>query len=214
MELQLRNVQSDAQKGIQDWIQTFDEEDKESISRNAQDEYQSVFSDTYPLYLRYSFVVLIYLVLESQLNALCDDIKERKGIPIRATELRGDSNITRCKIYLQKLANLSNIDDKYWETVEDISKVRNCIVHTLGKVELSRDRKRLHEIATENRGLSISNIDLSEQEVLVITPEYCQQAVRDVLMLLQKIFEAAGYEPVADMYMIAFRDFDETADDE
>jgi hypothetical protein len=196
METQLDTVQTNEQKRVRDWLRSieFESDDWDVESSIARDEYEWTYNIMFPKSLRYSFLVLLFLVLERQLIGLCDDIKDRQKLPIRANDLKGDT-ILRCKIYLQKLAGISRVDDQLWVKVEDLSKVRNCIVHALGKIELSNDQRRLQELATNGHGISISGHESPEEGLLIITSEYCQQAINDVLEFFTAIFEAAGYGP-------------------
>jgi hypothetical protein len=142
-----------------------------------------------PRFLRYSFIVLLFLTLESQLNALCDYLKDQQNLPLRVNDLKGDS-IARCKTYLHKLAKIHPVDEHLWNNVDDLSKVRNCIVHALGKVELSVDKKRLITIASQSDSLSITDHQTSEDGVLFMKPEYCKQAIKDVGTLFDGLFSA------------------------
>ncbi len=148
--------------------------------------------------LRYSFIVLLHLVVENQIVQFCDELKEQRDLPLRSTEMSGDA-IKRSKAYLQKVARISNLN---WTPVEDLSKVRNCIVHAFGKVELSRDESHLRQIASRGNGLSITswNIGWEEGGVLSLTSEYCASAVRDATTFFEEMFEASGFGPKVSDY--------------
>lgn len=153
----------------------------------------------FPRSLRYSFVVLLFLTLENQLYGLCDEIRKRHNLPIRAKDLSGDA-IARCKLYLQNLAGINKVDEQLWVEIADFSKVRNCIVHTLGKVELSSDQKRLRDLAFKAKGLSISNETSPEKGILIIEADYCSQSLQHVTRFFDELFDAAGFEPAIFIY--------------
>ncbi len=145
----------------------------------------------FPRSQRYSFIVLLFLNLENLLTRFSDGIKKRDGHLIRANDLKGDI-IARSRMYLHKIAKIPDLSQSIWEAIEDLSKVRNCIVHTLGEVALSSDQKRIRDIATQGTGLSIGNSDLNDG-FIVLEPAYCEKAVKDVYLLINDLFDKAGY---------------------
>ena len=163
---------------------------------SMMEEYDWIYEYFFPRSLRYSFVVLLFLVIEHQLNQLCDEIQKRRNLPIRSSEMSGDA-LKRSKVYLQKVARVSI---KNWESLEDLSKVRNCIVHTLGKVELSKDAKHLNQLVKKNIGLAISGEDSQEDGFLVVSAEYCESAIRLAKQFFYEIFDAADFGPELSMY--------------
>lgn len=138
-------------------------------------------------------MVLLFLTVENQLYGLCDEIKKRRSLPIRAKELSGDA-IAKCKTYIRKVAGITNVNDELWQKVEDLAKIRNCIVHTLGKVEFSSDQKRLRDLAAKDIGVSISEDYPLDKGVLLVTPDFCKQSVEEVTRLFDEIFDAAGFD--------------------
>lgn len=163
---------------------------------SMMEEYDWIYGYFFPRSLRYSFVVLLFLVTEHQLNQLCDEIKKRQNLPIRANEMSGDA-LKRSKVYLEKVAGIST---KNWSDIEDLSKVRNCIVHSLGKVELSKDEKHLKQLVKKNIGLSISDKDSQEEGFLVISADYCEASVNVAKKFFDEIFDAADFGPELSMY--------------
>ncbi len=199
MELQLKAVQEDEYNRFDKWAEQQAEPedgfDKELIWEINGDYYRWTYDFMFPRSLRYSFMVLLFLVLENQLTGLCDEIAKRRSLSVRLKDLKGDI-LERSKTYLHKIANVPTIDQSHWIKIEDLSKVRNCIVHALGKVELSVDRKRLAYLASEGWGISISDDSSPEPGVLVLTPEYCAHAVDDMDIFFRDLFDSAGFARV------------------
>ena len=194
MEAQLPVIQELEQSSIE----AFRNHDLPNILpyESMMEEYDWVYRYFFPRSLRYSFIVLLFLVIEHQLNQLCDEIKKRRNLPIRANEMSGDV-LKRSKAYLHKVAGVSI---KNWESLEDLSKIRNCIVHVLGKVELSKDGKHLKQLAKKNIGISISDEDSHEEGFLVISAEYCESAVHLAKQFFDEIFDGADFGPELSMY--------------
>jgi hypothetical protein len=79
---------------------------------------------------------------------------EKQNLPIRMKELSRD-DIKRAKNYLHKISHIPEVN---WIPIEDLAKVRNCIVHAMGDVKLSSDRDYLRQLASKHIGLSISRL--------------------------------------------------------
>lgn len=155
----------------------------------AIDELRWNYEYYFPRSLRYSFIVLLFLVTEKQLSEFCRTLQKKHNLPIKPNELRGDS-IERSKTYIHRLAGISSVVD--WKRVEDLSVVRNCIVHTMGDINESRDRKRIHNLVSSDVGLSMGNNEFADKDTLQISAEYCSKAVRDMRTFFDQLFDAAG----------------------
>jgi len=153
-------------------------------------EHTWAFEFFFPRYYRYSFIVLLFLIVENQLNKLCDNIKNRRNLSTRVNELSGGI-IGRSRTYLQNVADISFTN---WQFVYDLLKIRNCIVHALGNIKLSRDEVRLRQVAAQQIGLSISNEDFPEVDVLLISEEFCTHAIEEVRKFFKQLFDAVGFK--------------------
>lgn len=185
MESQKSHIQEMDREKILSWPH-LNPDDREGLLNGLS--YQGSFFERA---LRYSFIVLLHLVVENQLVQFCNELKEQRNLPIRSNEMSGDA-IKRSKIYLQKVAGISNIN---WTPVEDLSKVRNCIVHAFGKVELSRDENYLRQMEARGNGLSITSWGVGFEEEGILSPnsDFCTSAVRDATTFFEEVFEAASF---------------------
>ena len=195
MESQLKAIYEQETARITHLLNGIEDEESRAINLDiVADEFHYTHEVMFPRSMRYSFIVLLFLNLESLLNRFCDDIKERNSIEIRSAKLKGDS-VERTRTYLHKLAKVPEINPTIWGKIEDLSKVRNCIVHALGKVDESRDQIRIKDIAKQGIGLTIGDSDVFEAGHLILTPDYCANAVNDIASLIRELFDKAGYEP-------------------
>ena len=96
----------------------------------AKQEHEMTFDMLVPNYFGYSCIVLLYLVLESKLKEMCEIA--HNAAPDKPLPDFGQDFVRRCKRYLKDAVGFST---QRWGHVEDLSKIRNCIVHTSGKVE-------------------------------------------------------------------------------
>jgi hypothetical protein len=170
------------------------------------------FNGLYPRSLRYSFLVYVVLVTETHLNDICDSIKEKHSCPISAKDLTG-MGINRSLNYLKLVADVKAEHLRHREIISDLSAIRNCIVHRLGRVRVKPeesvddvDRKILAIIKRRN-GIRLSNEretlgkalldDESDDDIrlLVIEPEFCKSVVASLQEFFTDVFDAAGFAP-------------------
>jgi len=138
--------------------------------------------------LRYSFLMLLHIVFETQLRVLCNDIKSQRGLPIAMKDLRG-SAIDQALAFLTKLADLSVQNLPEWEQLRTLQKIRDCIVHCHGHVDDSRDRNFLRELAGKGVGVSIDGPD----NRLWVTNQFCEEQLTNLDRLFERLFKAAGW---------------------
>lgn len=194
MQRQLEIIQKDESDRIKGVLTTIEDlAEQEFYLDTAGDEFHYTHEVMFPRSQRYSFIVLLFLNLERMLTRFCDHVKKEGKHEIRVTDFKGDI-VARSRTYLHKYAKVPEADKRFWDAIEDLSKVRNCIVHTYGQVEHSSDKKRLQDIANMNHGLSIGDYDL-DQGHIVLEPGYCEKAILDVSALMTELFDKAGFPP-------------------
>ncbi|MGD0650295.1 MAG: hypothetical protein ABSA97_04005 [Verrucomicrobiia bacterium] len=166
----------------------------EEARREATREFRREESRNFSRSLRYSFVVLLFLTTENQLNRVCDALRVERGFPIGARDLRGASAIDRCKNYLTKVEGVQLGDMKPWRRMKDLQEIRNCIVHEGGRVnDLDAPKvAKLKKFIETEKGVSIggSGADSDEIGMLLIKPEFCQNFAEDAKTLFNDLFVA------------------------
>ncbi len=166
-----------------------DEVDRQDLFHNHSVYYEREF----PPRFRYSYLLLLYMVLETQMKAICNHLKSQKDLNVGLNDLRGKSDMERARKYLEKIANIRITDEKQWNEPCTLQKVRNRIVHANGEIKQFKragDKKYLEQYAKRGSGLSIDSWGF-----ISIQPSYCQHAQRSVDELFQSIFTACGWKP-------------------
>ena len=104
--------------------------------------------DIFPRTLRYSYITIIYSHVETKLTEICNLIRENNNLSLRLSHLSG-SLIEKSKRYISSYASfsLSTID---WSVIDELTKVRNCIVHCNGNILNSRDQQFLRDLCSSN----------------------------------------------------------------
>mgnify|MGYP001577701056 CR=1 FL=1 len=152
--------------------------------------YENQIEKDFPNKARYSFVVLLQIIIESRTRGVCNSIADRRSFSLKEKDLKGAS-LERLKTYLEKVAQVRLPDEKTLQEVNDIQKVRNCIVHAGGELELSKDKARLIQLVKESNGISVD-----EDGYLLVSLEYYSRAIQSASELFEQIFEAAGFGPM------------------
>lgn len=120
---------SDPETGSPDLVRIID-----GVSDDAWD-LKEVFNNYFPILHRKSFVITLYSFFEDSLKELCHRYRKERDLKLWPSDLKGDG-ILLYKSYLVKVVGLdfSRIN-KEWESINNVRKLRNSIVHNGGKAD-------------------------------------------------------------------------------
>jgi len=172
-----------------------DPEEWDQESSTAFFEHSYTYEYMFPRFYRYSFIVLVFLIFETQMTGLCDQLQSRRKLSLRLKDVRASGTVPTFRTYLSKVVGITGWDESHWQRMDDLSKVRNCIVHALGKVDVSNDGKQLQAILKRTRSLSVSDGTSGPIGFLLVKPEYCTQIIADVESFLDEICDLGGFGP-------------------
>lgn len=147
------------------------------------------YNRDFPRNMRYSFVVLLQIIIETRLRAACDEISRRKRLQLTEGNLRG-SAIDRARLFLSKVASLDVSNSQLWQQLTDLQKIRDCVVHANGIVADSRDSTHLRQVVGSKVGVS-----LDPSGALAIDQEYCGAALESARRFFEELFDSAGFGP-------------------
>lgn len=128
----------------------------------------------FPNILRKSFLVSLYSFLEHWLLEQC---YRRKGdnVLIGPSDIRGENAIDRARIFLTKILRIDFPSDRpEWEEIQNIRRLRNCIVHDNGRCNGDKHKKLRDYVARNSPSLSVSDNEV------VVSSEYCQRSLRTI----------------------------------
>jgi hypothetical protein len=173
-----------------------DEESEYAEWNLAMQENEITFDMLIPNFFRYSFIVLLNIVIENELRKLCYVIQQEKGIEIDPPTSKKNI-IKNYKDYIHNKCGVSPIE---WENTLELNKVRNCIVHSSGKVSNDDHEEFLRDCAKKRNGLYVSaRIDdlqresiplYYEDDMLVIEPDYCKFALLGTKHFFEELCDA------------------------
>ena len=135
---------------------------------------------------RYSFVVLLHVLLETTLRSVCLEIQKERGLSISLGDLAG-SPMDKVHKFLTKVVGCSVPSE--WNQLRNLQVVRDCIVHTHGLVKDSRDKESLTKLASQGDGLAINQDDR-----LVIEPQFCTTNLNHLKDFFAALFLQIGWE--------------------
>lgn len=139
--------------------------------------------DTYFLRLfRYSSVMAIHSYLEKTLFDLSIYLRYAFQIRAKNKEISGfDKSINFIRNQCQVEVPMNS---KKWTLITDFIKVRDCVVHCDGNIELSRDYKHLNKMVKKGQDLNIQS-----NNELVIGGNYLRRILEGIDVFLHDLHD-------------------------
>ena len=127
---------------------------------------------------RYSTVLSLYAVLEKTLKTFCQGNDEIHQGKIGLKDLKG-TGIELYYNYLTKVCDFSfdPVND-CWSRIQTLRKIRNCIVHSTGDVDLDNNKNGKDNFIKLVE--SEKHVYFIERHLLMVKEEYIIQAIDDV----------------------------------
>ena len=154
-----------------------------------------LFDEDFPSKLRYSFLLMSYIVFESASKALGEELNRRKivGPKLEKKRKNGESWPQAVRRFLESEPNsIRIIDAAMWTELFAFNDLRNCIVHRGGDVNSWDKSERVMQIIEENknRGLALNDKGFIQIEVV-----YCRHVVNVIHGFFDRVFEETGFGP-------------------
>lgn len=126
------------------------------------------------------------IVLEERLRATCNEIQKRRNLPITEKDLKG-APLERVNTFLKKIAVIDHNNQTGWQELKDLQMIRDCVVHANGKIEESRDKKRIYDLCKKKIGIS------GEDGALAVDKAYCIRALDAISAFYSSLLDSAGF---------------------
>lgn len=135
------------------WTPNPDDNDEISQFLSEKDAPRLMHDQIFIPMQRYSCIVMLFTTVEREIKRLVDNLdRERGPQKIKISDLKGISYLPRAKIYLEACYGIKIADCSYYEALIDMQKIRDCIIHCLGEVALSRDKADLVNLEKKRKG--------------------------------------------------------------
>ncbi len=100
--------------------------------------------DAFTDILRRSFFISLYSFLEFKITEECRR-RKREEIPLELSDIAG-GGIDRAEIYFKKVLRVYfPSDTEEWKEIKKYKSLRNCLVHSGGRLDRPRDQKELRK---------------------------------------------------------------------
>lgn len=165
-----------------------DDADRQDLIQTHYEYYEKEF----PKMLRYSFVILLYLVFEKYLKATCHELGKRRGLNLDLNSRRPPNLVTQARNKLEKDALIQVETPELWARVDELRRIRNCVVHAngvLAQVEPERDRQWLDSYVTWDRGVC-----LDSWKEISVGHGFCETMLGAIDQFFTEVFSACGWE--------------------
>lgn len=198
IEAQLQVVRTQEKQKTQEFLRglNLDYEDYLSEFDVQMQEYTATFEMLFTNFFRFSCITLLYLVTEDKLRELSEAAQVVRKVSTPVPQPTSNT-VNEYKKYLTDEIRITGIN---WGKVDELNKVRNCIVHKSGKVKGFRSEIFLRSLAKSAPGFHISGKDYSypedveplylEDDMIVLDKSYCQQAIKEISELFEQICDA------------------------
>lgn len=181
--------------GLRSFLTTFDQQ-RDSVRRDESRAitdsrehslHSANFDQALPRLQHYSFVVLLTLVVEARLAVFCETLQLEHGISPGIDSLRGGL-LQRARGFLSEHFELEPPED-LWRWMQDLARVRECIVRFAGNPDLcdAADRRQIDAIVKRRAGIDIKSdpilfhrvptLSLRSRHLIDVETAFCLDAV-------------------------------------
>lgn len=178
------DVQSE--ESIQEWL---------CLRQQEVDECDRRFKVHFCRILRYSVLMSLYTLIESNLTLIAAEMKTRNHLPLNMMDLQAKNLVERFEKFWTKVGALNWWEDCRWNQLKDIEKLRNCIAHRNGIIR--ENDGRIKQLLQHGDGIHLVDVsdhlaDPDDAGTLEIDEGFCKDGIESMSALLNEVFERAG----------------------
>ncbi len=172
----------------QEKVSKLNAEEKDNFDKFSIEVHWKLY-DVFPTLQWHSIFNTAYTIFENHMNELCRIFGESTANELSVRDLNGQG-IERAKLFLSKVIGIKNVfNSTEWGEIQNYSKVRNILVHTSGKLDLTnRNHKEIFDYAKYQPKLILYPDDPSSDWAQVtILPDFIDDALLSYRIFLGKI---------------------------
>ena len=157
-------------------------------------ELDSKFKHWLPRLVGYSAITLIHTLVETQLAATANRLRELHGYSLKINDLCGDP-VERAKTYLTKVARIQVGSDKGWPVLQDLARLRHIIIHRRGRQGSEpKDQKFVQQLTKRYPGeISLCGRRDDAETALEVSLPACKRFIDETEQFFERIFAATGW---------------------
>jgi hypothetical protein len=134
----------------------------------------------------YSLTVMIYTLLEKNINKICNWMQHFKSLDSKLNEIDGQG-IERAKNYLKKVVKIQ-IDENDKIFLDKINTIRNALAHVNGDIrDIDNERKikKLKQFSKKIPGYSLNK----NETKIELNLEFIDYCINNSLILFKNLFD-------------------------
>ena len=140
-----------------------------------------------------SMIINLSNRVEIYLKKLGNQIKKDKQLSVGFDKFNG-SSIEKTKAFFS-VYSIYNIEQEDLDVLEEVQKIRDCLVHCNGNIDDSRDKEFLKSIINDsNKAITING-------EMVITENYCSKLLVRTKDIMVNIYKKAGYGMIRETHI-------------
>jgi hypothetical protein len=188
-----RAAVEEVEKNMPKWTPDYDDPDSVGEFRAEQDMAREMHDKMMIPTHRYSCIVMLYSNVERELLRLVENLeKERGKQKLKLKDLYAASTIERISKFCEVFYGLRIMDCTNFETLNDLRKIRDCIVHGVGEIALLKseeDKKYLVKLKDKRRGFFAH-----PHHEIHISEECFKQFLVEVWAFFVSVFDALSWK--------------------
>ena len=135
---------------------------------------------------RFSIIIQLYSFIEDELKKYCDNHYNVNSKEYRINDLKGNNDLDKIKKYLTQSAGKAIGENLLWPFINDLRKLRNCIVHSNGVIsETDSDYNSLKKFSKNNFIISENNYD--DFKIVLKEKEFIELCINNVQTFLKSV---------------------------
>jgi hypothetical protein len=153
---------------------------------------ESKFDSDFPKLLRYSIVMLLHTVLETQLIRLANHLREKNKFSLQVKDFRG-TPIEQTKLYFTKVVKLKVSDDQGWGELRDLADLRHIIVHRAAVQGADKNQqKTVRRLIQKYKGdLSLLGPSDDPESEIEVSLNLCRRFLNTIDQFFHRLFQAS-----------------------
>ncbi len=146
-----------------------------------------------PRLAAYSCIILLYSVVENQLQAYAEQVGKKQNSSFCVQDLRGHG-VRQVALYLSRVAGIDLTKDPDWADIERLRELRNLIVHAGGKPSTKEQQTLMKELLDQYPGkVSLDDSYWPPHGQIWISMNLCSELGNRVEAFFRRLFKTAGF---------------------
>ena len=176
------------------WTPDYNDEDSVGEFRAEQDMARDMHDKTMIPTHRYSCIVMLYSNVERELLRLVENLEKERGLQkLKWKDIRANSKVEQISKFCEVFFGFRLADCSHYTALTELQKIRDCIIHCLGEVGLSRDREYLVKLSTNRVGFFAH-----PSNDITIQPECIEQFLLETWSFFTWVFSTLNWKIVSD----------------